>query len=178
MSANISAVLTAGYNDRDHITAMLARAFADDPAMSFIFPDAALRAKRLPRLFRLIYDVDTLAGMPLVTVGGEAATLWRGPGQARIGGLAMLRQALPMLATFGRALPRALAVSSAIEAHFPLGITGICTSPVANPPRRAGAMAQLRSGPASIVLLAAACRPIWRPRPKAIWAYTARSASR
>ena len=98
---------------------MLARAFADDPAMKFIFPDPAERARRMPRLFALLFDEDGLHGMRLATGGGEAATLWRAPGHLRTGRLAMLRQAIRMLTTFGAALGRALAVSNAIEAHLP-----------------------------------------------------------
>lgn len=114
-------IRTAGPADRDPIAAMLARAFADDPAMGFIFPDPEDRAKRLPRLFRLLYDSDAGHGLRLVTEGGEAATLWREPGHMRTGTWTMLRKALPMLATFGSALGRALSVAEAIEARFPRG---------------------------------------------------------
>lgn len=110
-----------GKPDRAKITAMLACAFADDPAMAFVFPDPALRAKRLPRLFGLLFDADALAGLRLATAGDEAATLWRGPGQAHVPMTTMLRQTIPLLATFGTALGRALALANAIEAHFPGG---------------------------------------------------------
>lgn len=112
-------IAVAGTRDRERIATMLARAFADDPAMAFVFPDSVQRARRLPRLFRLLFDGDALAGMRLVTAGGEAATLWRGPGRAQIDGATMLRQALPMLHALGTALPRALTVSNAIAAHSP-----------------------------------------------------------
>lgn len=117
----MSDVRVAAGADRGLVTQMLSRAFADDPAMSFIFPDPVDRARRLPRLFGLLFDSDRAAGMRLVTQGGEAATLWRGPGRVHTKRLEMLRQAVPMLATFGRALPRALALSDAIGAHMPLG---------------------------------------------------------
>ncbi len=112
-------VRTAGAADRQRVAAMLARAFVDDPAMGWIFPDPSTRAKRLPRLFGLLFDGDASAGMRLVTIGGEAATLWRGPGRTRTTRLGMLRVAIPMLTTFGPALGRALAVADAIEAHMP-----------------------------------------------------------
>jgi len=114
-------LLTAGAADRAAVTQMLARAFADDPAMAFIFPDPAVRAQRLPRLFRLLFDTDAAHGVRLMTPGAEAATLWRGPGQAMTGWGEMLRHALPMLTTFGTALGRALAVSNAIGQHMPRG---------------------------------------------------------
>ncbi|HEX7849483.1 MAG TPA: GNAT family N-acetyltransferase [Sphingomonas sp.] len=106
--------------DRDVVTAMLARAFADDPATSYIFPDRADRVKRLPRMFRLIFDED-VGGMPLITGNGEAATLWRKPGQAEIGKLEMLRQLFPLIGAFGSALARAMRVGDAIDAHHPPG---------------------------------------------------------
>ncbi|MES2097887.1 MAG: GNAT family N-acetyltransferase [Pseudomonadota bacterium] len=106
--------------ERAAVAAMLARAFADDPATSYIFPDPRDRAKRLPRLFALLFDEDA-QGMRLVTGEAQAATLWRKPGEASVGRLEMLRQLIPMLSTFGTALARALRVSDAIDAHYPSG---------------------------------------------------------
>jgi ribosomal protein S18 acetylase RimI-like enzyme len=119
--ATFSDIRVAGNCDRDPVAAMLARAFADDPAMSFIFPGREQRLKRLPNLFRLLFDADENAGMRLLTAGGEAATLWRGPGRTHTTVIEMLLQAWPMWRTFGGALGRALSVSNAIEAHFPPG---------------------------------------------------------
>ncbi|HIV79135.1 MAG TPA: GNAT family N-acetyltransferase [Candidatus Sphingomonas excrementigallinarum] len=104
--------------DRAAVAKMLGRAFADDPGMSYIFPDAAQRAKRLPRLFALLFDSDAV-GMRLVAQDADAGTFWRPPGQAHVPMTAMLAQAIPLLATLGTALPRALRLSHAIEAHFP-----------------------------------------------------------
>lgn len=109
-----------GRADRAHVSAMLARAFADDPAMAWIFPDPAERARRLPRLFALLFD-DDAGGMRLVTANGEAATLWRGPGEATTSTVAILRQAWPFWRALGTRIPRALKVSAAIEAHMPPG---------------------------------------------------------
>ncbi|MCP3734503.1 GNAT family N-acetyltransferase [Sphingomonas sp. RP10(2022)] len=107
--------------NRGSVAAMLARAFQDDPAFGYIFPDPVERARRLPRLFALLYDSDGRAGMRLVSDGGEAATLWRGPGRAHVGWGEMLRHALPLLHALGPNLRRALAVSAAIDAHMPAG---------------------------------------------------------
>ncbi len=112
-------VRVAGNADRARIATLFARAFADDPAMAFLFPDVAQRAKRTPRLFGTLFDGDALGGMRLITQGGEAATLWRGPGQSQTGLLELLPQAWPLLRTFGLGLGRALAVSQAIDAHLP-----------------------------------------------------------
>ena len=105
--------------DRPAIAAMLARAFADDPAMRFIFPDPADRAKRLPRLFALLFESDGPVGMRLVTNGIEAATLWRAPGRAATGIWEMIRHGPAMLHALGGAVGRALRVADAIDAHHP-----------------------------------------------------------
>lgn len=107
--------------DARAIAAMLGRAFQDDPAFSYIFPDPHTRARQLPKLFALLYDSDGRAGLRLVSEGLEATTLWRAPGRAIVGWGEILRHAVPFLGALGTALPRALAVSGAIEAQMPSG---------------------------------------------------------
>lgn len=111
-------VRAAQAGDRGRVAAMLARAFADDPAMSYIFPDPVMRARRLPKLFRLFFDSDA-AGMRWIADDGDAATLWRAPGRAENSTGELLRRAVPLLAALGTALPRGLRVGEAISAHFP-----------------------------------------------------------
>lgn len=108
--------------DREAVVATLAAAFADDPAMSWIFPDPADRRRRLPRLFRLIFAEDA-GGMRLA--GGvhpaetSAVTLWRGPESVEIGRLAWLRSAIPLLHALGFSTRRAMAAAEATAAHHP-----------------------------------------------------------
>ncbi|MBN8807730.1 MAG: GNAT family N-acetyltransferase [Sphingomonas sp.] len=97
---------------------MLGRAFADDPAMSYVFPDPVVRTKRLPRLFALLLDEDS-AGMRLVTGHSQAATLWQAPGRTPPSLVYMLRHALPLIGALGTAIPRALRVADAIDEHAP-----------------------------------------------------------
>ena len=104
--------------DRAAVIAMLGHAFADDPAMSYIFPDPRERAKRLPRLFGLLFDEDA-SGLRLVTGDAYAATLWRRPGRAAVSNVSMIRVLIPLLAAFGTALGRGMRVGETIEAHFP-----------------------------------------------------------
>ena len=105
--------------DRPAVVATLAAAFQDDPVMAFIFPDPADRRRRLPRLMAILHDGDGAHGARFMTEGGEAATLWRAPGQGHLGWLEKLRHGLPWLHAAGLALPRALAVSAASDAAHP-----------------------------------------------------------
>lgn len=89
--------------------------------MAFIFPDPVDRARRLPRLFALLFASDARAGMRLVTTGGEAATLWRAPGHVHTTRLELLRRVIPLLRALGPALGRAMRVGDAIDAHMPSG---------------------------------------------------------
>ncbi len=100
---------------------LLTAAFANDPAMCFIFPDASDRAKRLPRLFGLLFDSDGRAGMRLLTPGAEAVTMWRAPGRSHVGRWEMLRHLPGMIHALGSNLSRAVRVSDATAAHMPMG---------------------------------------------------------
>ncbi|MDZ7282597.1 GNAT family N-acetyltransferase [Sphingomonas sanguinis] len=108
----------AGAGDRAAVATMLGRAFADDPAMSYIFPDAADRTKRLPRLFALLFDSDAV-GMRLVSDAADAGTFWRPPGQAHVPMATYIRRLIPVLHALGASLPRAMRLGDAIEAQFP-----------------------------------------------------------
>jgi GNAT superfamily N-acetyltransferase len=107
--------------DRSHVSRLLAAALFDDAAITYIFPDPKTRRARLPRFFAILFDSDGKAGPRIVTAGGEAATLWRRPGLAQVGWLEMLAEAGPLLRALGTALPRALRVGDAIDAHMPSG---------------------------------------------------------
>lgn len=111
----------ASLAERDPVAAMLARAFAVDPAMSFIFPDAAVRARRMPHLFRLLYASDARAGTVFAYEGCRAATLWRAPGRTKVPLMETVAGAPAFLAALGPAVARAIRVSHAIESHMPRG---------------------------------------------------------
>lgn len=117
----LPAVHLARNDQRRMIAAMLSRAFFDDPAIGWIFPDPVLRSKRLQKLFALLFDSDADKGMRLVTDRGEAATFWRAPGQVHTSLFETLRYLVPMLGCFGSAIGRGMAVGDAIDAHLPAG---------------------------------------------------------
>src|SRR3546814_18979821 len=105
--------------DRGGEVVMLARAFADDPAMRFIFPDSTVRARRMPRLFSLLYTADGPVGMRLMTAGGEAATWWRHPGHQQIGMLHNSCSPLPMLPAPGGPVGRGTRTAGAAQGPKP-----------------------------------------------------------
>lgn len=109
--------------DRGATAALLARAFIDDPAMAYLFRKDARRAAALSRFFAMIGRADAVtdhwslaldsAGVPV------AAATWRPPGLWQTPTPVMLRLLPQLLATFGTALPRALALQGQLEAHHP-----------------------------------------------------------
>lgn len=99
----------------------LAQAFQTDPALSWILPDPDHRARALRSLFRVLVPADARVGLALRSDGDEAAALWRSPGRAGSGMAEFLRSVLPLVATFGTALPRGLKVQGSIDAHRPKG---------------------------------------------------------
>ena len=101
--------------DQTEVVATLAAAFIDDPAMTYLFPDAATRPAKLRRFFALIWRAEPDRSVSFTADG--AASLWRRPGQWQTPVSRMLGLAGPMLATFGTALPRALKLMTLMEAH-------------------------------------------------------------
>ncbi len=111
----------ASVRDQPALIETLAQAFQTDPALSWILPNPDHRARALRGLFRTLVPADMRAGIALRSAGDEAAALWRAPGQAHGGTFEFLRTVLPLIATFGIALPRGLKVQSGIDAHRPPG---------------------------------------------------------
>lgn len=107
--------------DQSALVETLAQAFQPDPALSWILPDPAHRARALRGLFRTLVPADMRAGIALRAPGDEAAALWRAPGRAQSGMPEFLRTVIPLVATFGTALPRGLKVQGGIDAHRPKG---------------------------------------------------------
>lgn len=114
-------IVAAARPDHPALIETLAQAFQTDPALSWILPDAEHRARALRGLFRVLVPADARAGTALRAADDEAAALWRAPGRAHSGGLEFLRTVVPLVATFGTALPRGLKVQASIDAHRPKG---------------------------------------------------------
>lgn len=117
----MSDIKSGGVDNKPALVETLAQAFQTDPALSWILPDPAHRSRALHSLFRVLVPADMRAGIALRAAGDEAAALWRAPGQAHSGTLEFLRTVVPLVATFGTALPRGLTVQAGIDAHRPRG---------------------------------------------------------
>lgn len=109
--------------DRGATAALLAQAFIDDPAMAFLFRDSVRRPAALARFFTMIGRADAVTdhwSLALCPAGtAVAAAMWRPPGQWQTPLPTMLGLLPRLLATFGTALPRALALQGQLEAHHP-----------------------------------------------------------
>ena len=114
-------IVRADQVDQAALVETLAQAFQTDPALSWILPDPDHRARALRSLFRTLVPADMRAGLALRSPGDEAAALWRAPGQAHSGTAEFLRTVIPLVATFGAALPRGLKVQGSIDVNRPKG---------------------------------------------------------
>ncbi len=118
-------VRAATVADRAVVATILARAFVADPALGFIFPDVTSRPRRLRAFFDLVVRSEAdasdwcIAGDGAVPGDAAAVTIWRRPGAWKTPPSAMLRLIVPMLTTFGTALPRALRLQALLEANHP-----------------------------------------------------------
>jgi GNAT superfamily N-acetyltransferase len=114
-------ILQADTAQHQAVIATLADAFLTDPALAYITPDDAARAKALPKLFSLLVADDSKAGSVMRSANDEAAALWRNPGMAKDSGGTGLGLILNMIRIFGFGLPRAIVVADALAAHLPVG---------------------------------------------------------
>lgn len=114
-------VSPVGPDHYPRIGAMLARAFHDDPVFDWMLPDRTSRIGRMERLFALLLRLHGPHARIFAAPDDGCASIWQPPGTAGVPFTTMLANGLTMLRVFGRHLPRALAVSDAIEAHFPEG---------------------------------------------------------
>jgi ribosomal protein S18 acetylase RimI-like enzyme len=96
-------------------SAVLARAFQDDPAWVWLFPDAERRERLLPWLFRIGFDVTAA---DVYATAGEilGAARWLPPGRAAIHVGPTLRALVATPLRLGAATPQFLAYGRAVEA--------------------------------------------------------------
>ncbi|MEU1534041.1 GNAT family N-acetyltransferase [Streptomyces fagopyri] len=70
------AIRAAGEGDRERVGQLLDEAFQDDPVSGWVFPDAAHRRDRHPRLMAVFADIVFAEGRIDITEDGAACALW------------------------------------------------------------------------------------------------------
>ena len=103
----------------DNIARTLARAFQNEEACSYIFPNPEVRAKQLIAMFRVIVANDAPAGSIYQTAGGEAITIWRSPGKASRAPWEFAKSLFPFISALGSGIGRGLKVTELVEKHYP-----------------------------------------------------------
>lgn len=114
-------IIELGIEHADAATRTLTAAFLDDPAMAWMMPDPAVRARRLPGLMRWIFEDHLRHGMVLGTEGAEAVTLWRPPGVVHEHPPLNPIAAFRFLNMLGLAVLRDERLDRHIERHLPRG---------------------------------------------------------
>ncbi|MBC8163790.1 MAG: GNAT family N-acetyltransferase [Roseiflexaceae bacterium] len=86
--------------DAPHVAAparVAARAFADDPMFTYIFPDSALRPKLLGRFMTAALRYGSLFGTVSTTTDNAGSAIWLVPNQTTVTPVRMLRSGMAAL---------------------------------------------------------------------------------
>ena len=97
MAADQPRTRLATVADRAPLAAVLSRAFAAEPLLRWIFPDAKTRPRKTARFFALVLDMDLRRNTAFTTQDLGGAALWHAP-DAGSGGARGLWAALRFLA--------------------------------------------------------------------------------
>ncbi len=117
-------------DDDRALSGVLSRSFFDDPVMSWLVPDEATRDRRQRTFYRAELGHAHANGLVLTTDDHAGAALWLAPKRWKIGTMSMVRQGPAVLRAFGRRVPAALRLQSAMErvhpaeSHWYLAILG------------------------------------------------------
>jgi len=112
-------VRTATWADAEPLSAMLARAFHDDPLTSHLIPDLAARETALPRMFKLLFKLGLPYRACYVTEGCEAATLWRPPDGWHVTIWQYIANAPELLGIFGGGVLKVMNTMDRVEKVHP-----------------------------------------------------------
>jgi ribosomal protein S18 acetylase RimI-like enzyme len=114
-----AAIRPATKADGARIAATLARAFIDDPVMTYFLPDDGARAAKLPRLFAVLLDMALPHGLCRTSEGYETATIWKPPGVWHMSLWDYLGRGPQLLSLFGLGVFNAMATMDRIEKVHP-----------------------------------------------------------
>jgi len=113
-------VRLASRNDANALSATMARAFHDDPFVSYLVPDLERRVRKLPDMFGLLFRLGWPFGAVDVTNRMEAAAIWRPPNTWHIPFYQYLTNGPKLLGIFGTYALRALQSMDRLEKRHPL----------------------------------------------------------
>ena len=106
--------------DRSRVAAVLARAFADDPVIAYLFPPGVRRReKRLSRFFAMDLPRSERLRGTWISADGAGAAIWYPPGSWRPHMWEALRQTPAALRVFGRQLGLASRAQALMREHHP-----------------------------------------------------------
>ena len=107
--------------DTGPLAASLARAFFDDPVMSFLLPDDPTRRRRSRRILRGRpgHPAPPPRGACFTDTDRAGGALWDPPGHWKMGWGQIARGSPKLVRSFGINVPRALRVLSTIERQHP-----------------------------------------------------------
>ncbi|MBI4511582.1 MAG: GNAT family N-acetyltransferase [Deltaproteobacteria bacterium] len=110
-------VRRAGPTEVNQVAATLARAFQDDPVMSWLFPDERRRRVQLPQFFECtVRRLHLRHQLVFTTHGFSGAAVWDPPGAWKVGLLDQARLVPDMLRIFRLQMPRLLSLHHRAEA--------------------------------------------------------------
>jgi GNAT superfamily N-acetyltransferase len=119
-SEQAASVGRAARTDAGAMAGVLARAFYDDPAFSWVLRADPGRMKILERGFELFLSrIWMLQEETYTTAGVVAVAVWERPDEWKLGAARQLRLAPAMVAIFGRHLPRLVRALATLEAKHP-----------------------------------------------------------
>jgi GNAT superfamily N-acetyltransferase len=97
----------------------LARAFFDDPLICFLLRDEASRPSKMPKLFKLLFELGLPHGTCDVTEGYESIAIWRPPGKWHIPFSQYITNGPQFFGIFGFGGLRVMGVMDRIEKVHP-----------------------------------------------------------
>lgn len=116
----VTAIRLAAPNDVEAMSGALARAFADDPVMTWMFPSEDFRSKRLPKMFRaMLVHICLPRGEVYTTSEVSGAAMWVPPGTWPFGRLEQLRLLPSTMGGLGRRMITAARFELMLESKHP-----------------------------------------------------------
>jgi len=114
-----SDVRSALHDDAATLAATMARAFRDDPFVSYLVQDPNRRMRKLPDMFGLLFKLARPFGAVDVTERVEAAAIWRPPNSWHIPFYQYLTNGPTLLGIFGAHALRTLQSMDRLEKRHP-----------------------------------------------------------